>query len=247
MIDRELFVWEKNHIEVCEKLNLFEGKDVLEVGGAIPESITKKLGVKSWTCIDKWVGLNVHNTNYQIKDADITTVELPEKSFDLIISTNAFEHINNLDAGLKRMKSFLRPRGYISALFGPIWSSSKGHHLWAYDENGKLYTFNDDAISPWGHLIYSKDEMRNFLVSKFSSKIVDNILDNIYGNGVLNHLFYEDYFEMINNLGLEVLEFRDWHSSTIPDEKDEKLLKEKFGDKNFSTVSVKFLLKKTNE
>lgn len=241
--ERELFIWEKNHIQVCNDLNLFEGKDVLEVGGNTPESITTNLKVKSWTCVDLWNGVGVENKNYKILNADITTLNLPDKSYDFIFSTNAFEHIHNLDIGLKNMRRLLRPNGYLSALFGPIWSSSKGHHLWVTDEKGDLYNFNDGTIKHWGQLLYSKEEMRTFLKKNFSEAIRNYVIENIYETKILNHLFYEDYLNMVKNLGLDILEFRDWHSPIVPDEETLNLLKSKWGDRNFSTISIKLLLK----
>ena len=242
--ERELFIWEKNHIEVCNNLNLFKNRDVLEVGGTTPESITKALEVKSWTCIDTWTGIDAERENYRVINTDIATLDLPDNSYDFIFSTNAFEHINKLNTGLKNMRRLLSPGGHLSALFGPIWSSNKGHHLWVNDEKGDLYTFNDDTIMPWGHLLYSEEEMKDFLSNKFSKTTTEFILKSIYGNEVVNHLFYDDYYKMVNDLGLEVLEFRDWHSPIFPDAKTLEVLKSKWGDRNFSTISIKILLKK---
>lgn len=240
---RELYVWEKNHIEVCKELNLFEGKDVLEVGGTTPEYVSEQLNTKSWTCIDPWVGVNASNDNYKIISADIATLDLPDHSFDLIISTNAFEHIHNLKKGLKNMKRMLRPGGYLSALLGPIWSCAKGHHLWVYDEAGKIYSFNDDTLPQWSHLLFSEQEMRTYLTQKFSQVMVDEIMKDIYSKAIINHMFYDDYIELIEGLGLEVVELRDWHKPIVPDKETQQQLVEKWGKKNFSTVSIKILLK----
>lgn len=242
--ERELFIWEKNHIEVCKNLNLFENKDVLEVGGMIPESITKSLKVKSWTCIDKWSGVDTQSKNYKILNADITTIDLSDKTYDLIFSTNSFEHINNLPAGLKNMCNLLKSGGHLSALFGPIWSSTKGNHIYHNDEKGNLYTFNDNIIPPWSHLLYSEQEMKDYLINKFSETLTKSMVDFIYNIDIINRLFADDYYDMIHNLGLEILEYRDWHTPIIPDKETHKLLKSKYGDKNFSTVSLKILLKK---
>jgi len=239
---RELYIWEKNHIEVCNNLNLFEGKDILEVGGTIPQDITEALKVKSWTCIDKWTGIDQGSENYKILSADITTLDMPDKSFDFVFSTNAFEHIHDLPVGLKNMLRLLRPEGHLSALFGPIWSSCKGHHLYTYDNN-KLYTFNDDIIPHWGHLLYSEAEMEAFLSAKFSAQTVAAILKNIYSKDIVNKKYYEDYYAMINNLDAEVLEYRDWHTPVSPDAETLEILQSKYGDRNFSTISTKILLK----
>lgn len=245
--ERELFVWEKNHIEECRKLNLFFGKNVLEVGGCIPEKITEELGVKSWTSLDNWKSEqeNTQKESYKIYNADIATFDAPDEAYDFIFSTNAFEHIENLPKGLLNMKRMLKRGGYLSALFGPIWSCCKGHHIWALTDE-KIYTFNDDVIPYWTHLLYSEAQMKNLLLERgFPKEVVDTV-SNDYRYSRINHLFYEDYKNLIDNLGLKIIEFRDWHKPIKPNSSTLKLLTEKYGNRNFSTISIKILLQKTD-
>lgn len=242
-LERELYIWEKNHIELCENAKFFLGKDVLEVGGTTPQGVVKRLNPKSWTCIDTWGMVNLDSQNYRVINANIATLDLESNSFDFIYSTNAFEHISDLKSGIQNMKRMLRNGGYLSTIFGPIWSSSKGHHLWAFDQNKNLHTFNDELIPHWGHLLCSQDEVRELLSKTFSEPYVVAIMRTIYEQNTINHLFYEDYKEIIEGSGLEVIEFNDWHSPIIPDGETLNLLKENFGDRNFSTISIRCLLR----
>ena len=53
-----------------------------------------------------------------------------------------------------------------------------------------------------------------------------------------------NYIEIINKSKFDVLELRDWHESRYPDPEVQKILEEKYSKKNFSTVSMKIILRK---
>lgn len=243
---REMFIWEKNHVEECLNRDLFIGKDVLEIGGLLPREFIDTLNIKSWTSTEFWWADNDYEykqANYRVIYDDITKTNLKENSFDVIFSTNCFEHINNFELALNNMYNLLREGGYLSALFGPIWSSYKGHHIWV-NEGDKAYTFNDNYIPPYGHLIYDKDDLAELLKNTLPEDVVDNIIYQTYKSDTINRLFYEDYIEIINKSKFKIYEIRDWHKTVSSDEKTQLILKDKYPDKNFNTVSMKILLKK---
>ena len=49
----------------------------------------------------------------------------------------------------------------------------------------------------------------------------------------LNHMFYDDYYNLIHNSKFKIIEFRDWHTSIYPDEKTQKYLKKNTTEKIF--------------
>jgi SAM-dependent methyltransferase len=239
-------VWESNHVEDFLKICSFEGKNVLEVGGSLPKNYVNGLGVKSWTCIDI-SRENFESDNYRIIKGNISNYNFEENSYDLVFSTNCFEHIEDLEAAFSNMYRVLKPGCYLSALFGPIWSGYQGNHLYFWDNRKNDWEiFNQNPIPEWGHLIYSKDELRNLVIDKYTEENIDVIIDQTYDSKIINRLFYEDYINIINNSPFKIHEIRNWHSPVSPDASLQKVLEKKYPGKfNFSTRSLKILLQKT--
>lgn len=244
-MSRKLAVWESNHLIDCEEKNLFAGNDVLEVGGVIPMDCTEKLGVKSWTCIDHAPCYQSFSTpKYSLLSASIIDHPFEPESFDFVISTNSFEHINQFSDALTNMYRLLKRGGQLSALFGPIWSCHKGHHIWLKDEEGNVTTFNDGLMPDWAHLLYNEEELADMFEGKLSQYLVDQLIYQTYNTDFLNRMFCEDYIRLIKESEFKILELRDWHKPVQPDAKIQKILEEKCGYKNFSSVSLKILLEK---
>ena len=167
-----------------------------------------------------------------------------EKDFDLIFSTNAFEHIEGLDIGIENMYNLLKQGGKLSALFGPIWSCYKGHHIYWPLQNAETITFNNVKLSGWEHLILSEKEFKNELAKNYDNDVSEKISNWVYTRPSLNRLLYDDYKNIIDNSEFKILEFRDWHTSKYPSDELKKVLENKYNNKNFSTVSIKILLEK---
>lgn len=243
--EREIYIWESNHIEDCQKINLFEEKDVLEVGGVLPKSYTDQLNAKSWTCIDiASYYESIKQGNYEVIRGNICDYDFGENTFDTVISTNSFEHINNFEKAIANIYKILKPSGILSALFGPIWSCNKGHHLWVY-EGGRYITFNDDIIPDWSHLLYTESELKELIQDKYNASIQKEILNQTYYVDWNNRLFYEDYIRILNQFPFIIHELRNWHKPVFPPVDIQKRLEEKYpGYKNFHTFSLKILFQK---
>lgn len=65
-----------------------------------------------------------------------------EKTADIIISKDAFEHFSDLPAILSQMSLLLKPGGYVLAAFGPTWLHPYGGHLF--------------SAFPWAHLVFTE-------------------------------------------------------------------------------------------
>ena len=237
-------VWQKNHIDVCVKNNLFKDKKVLEVGGRTPYEVTKALGVKSWIGIDPafkqdWRPYEDYGL---LKRSVLDFGE--EEEFDFIFATNSFEHITGLDEGIKNMYRILKKGGQLSALLGPIWSCYKGSHTGYKTASNEIINFNNIKLPPWAHLIYSQEEIKEILAKSYGNEIAGDISFWIFNTDFLNRLFYDDYAQIIKKSDFKILEFRDWHTSKFPQADLQKFLENKYNKKNFSTVSIKLLLEK---
>lgn len=241
---KSLPIWQQNHLNTCIEQNLFKDKKVLEVGGRTPYNVTKILGVKSWICVDPIIKENkVFDESYKYYKASILDFD-KETDFDLVFSTNAFEHINGLEIAINNMYKLLKTGGKLSALMGPIWSCYKGHHIVYRKQTGELINFNNIKLEDWAHLIYSEEEMKQKLAENYNEDDTNYILNYIYHRDYLTRMFYDEYKRIIDESAFNIIEFRDWHTSKYPDEKLQKILENKYNNKNFSTVSIKMLLEK---
>jgi SAM-dependent methyltransferase len=77
---------------------------------------------------------------------DAARLPFPDDAFDLVVTTDTFEHFPEPRPVLHEIARVLRPGGRIAALFGPF-GSPLGSHLYE-----KIYT-------PWCHVLFSRDAL----------------------------------------------------------------------------------------
>lgn len=133
----------------------FAGKDVLEVGsglGFLTASIALKgpksiLGVDIWEPRVEWSTKKLASRFPElsnVKFGSTPTDQMPgSDQFDIIVSQNTFEHIDDLDAVLGSFRRLLKPGGRAYVGFSPLYHSPFGDH-------GEL---NTKVRLPWLHLI----------------------------------------------------------------------------------------------
>jgi len=177
-----------------------KGKDVLEVGGAVPSQLIETSGVRSWTAVDissTRLEDSASNTSscYRVVHGDIA--DFPGNGeYDVAYSTNCFEHILRLDEALESIYRALRPGGILFSVFAPIWSSPVGHH--AYVEDGdRVITFNHGIVPPWFHLAYEENEVRDYVAERYSSTVADDFCRMTFHGNDLNRFVDRDYEEKI--------------------------------------------------
>jgi SAM-dependent methyltransferase len=68
--------------------------------------------------------------------------QLEGKKFDLILSKDSFEHIENPEKYIKELQKYLADNGRVVIGFGPLWKSPYGGHI--------------DYMTgfPWAHLLF---------------------------------------------------------------------------------------------
>ena len=144
---------------ICQNLIGFQNKNVLEVGGSLPEQfVFDYLECSSWSAVEtpeyeealsevgglSHQGTTLYNDNYTFQRGFqeylpsnytlyLDNIEnLPSEfyeKYDLIFSIAAFEHIHKFPQALEKMFFALKPGGQLFSMFSPIWSSHNGHHL----------------------------------------------------------------------------------------------------------------------
>jgi SAM-dependent methyltransferase len=82
--------------------------------------------------------------------ADAVRLPLHDKSFDVVVTTDTFEHLSHPERCLAEMTRVLRPGGRLIAVFGP-YGSPLGSHLY------------DSIRLPWCHVLFSRDTLAEAL------------------------------------------------------------------------------------
>ena len=114
---------------------------VLEIGSDVDGIVLKELSGRG---VEHLVGLNIDvnpsahvdrrgtgSSAYEMIQGDARWLPFRDGSIASILSITAFEHVHNIDVALREMHRVLEPGGTVYADFGPIWSCSIGHHVFA--------------------------------------------------------------------------------------------------------------------
>jgi SAM-dependent methyltransferase len=82
------------------------------------------------------IGLDVRESVFSeaknIGPANVTFTTSTREKADIILSIDAFEHFDDPAAIMVKMRSLLKPGGYIIASWGPPWFHPKGGHLFSF-------------------------------------------------------------------------------------------------------------------
>ena len=184
--------WVRQALELAQRECGFAGKDVLEVGGAVPREHALATGARSWSGFYLGAAAQVA-AGYEIRAADARAIPWPEASFDLAFSSCAFEHIHELPRALAEIRRVLRPGGVLVTTFAPIWSSAVGHHLWGKLDDGRRVHFLDPIVPHFGHLLLEEPELEWFLAHSVGAGAARRFTEMIFRNGHVNRLFEAEY------------------------------------------------------
>jgi SAM-dependent methyltransferase len=211
-------------LELHKKYSLSD-KVVLDVGGSnIPSALMRDLGVKQLVCIDpvtkylefhncspvsQYHGKKIYSKNdislslpkdySYIIDTDIEDAnDIFKEYFDIIISISVFEHLTNIRESLRIIHKFLRVGGILHSQYEPIFTCRMGHHLYI-DKNINFNNLNlcyFDNI----HLLFTKDEAREFLKQYYNEDVINTSLYQIYDSNAINRkTFNEHILEIMNS------------------------------------------------
>jgi len=140
----------------------------------------------------------------RIERGDIRGTGYEAGSFDLLFSRSAFEHVHGFDLAVREMHRILRPGGCVYARFGPIWSTSYGHHLWI-DVAGTSYTYHTLPLPPWCHLLMDPPELHAWLRERVDETAAAEIVRFVSASDAMNRLHYEDYAAIFEASPFEVV------------------------------------------
>jgi hypothetical protein len=239
------------------------GKDILEVGGAMPPQIVIDIiGVNSWTSteapsyacepgITNQYTANQGLTEYQGQYNTILT-NIEEFSsdqygrYDAIFSIACFEHIAKLPAALSQMRRLLKPNGEgkIFSMFSPIWSCHDGHHLYHLEVPSRLHGVQSQILLPWEHLLNDRVSLYKALLQRFDRDFAEEVIYNVYNSPHINRYFHEDFDYFIRNSGFKLIKFFPTFCVSVPAEVQAKLERRHPGHRRFDNMGF-YLLAET--
>lgn len=116
---------------------------------------------------------------------------LPDNTFDLVVSKDAFEHVLDLRRLLGNIFRCLKPGGRLYAGFGPLYKSPNGYH--------ERLHFG----LPWGHLLIPRSWHLALVNRRRKKKI-----RSLYEADTLNELSFADYETIFAQSGLYMISLR---------------------------------------
>ena len=177
-----------------------------EVEGALVSSLKSDFEAKEAIGINPIVDNCVLASGAHLLKGDICKTTFEDCSFDLIISSSAFEHIQNLDLALKEMHRILKPDGLLYSHHGPIWSTSYGHHLWL--PNG--ITYWNLILPPYCHLLMLEEELAQWLLEHYpdQKEAISPVLNWVYRDPGQNRLMFSDHLIIYKESPFETIFFK---------------------------------------
>jgi SAM-dependent methyltransferase len=183
---------------------------VLEVGSDVDGAVLKELAARG---LGSLIGINIDVKpsahagrgtdglpDYEIAVADARQLPFGDASVSSIVSITAFEHIHDFDVALREMHRVLRPGGTLYADFGPIWSCSIGHHVFAIVDGveARHWKPGRNPVPHFAHLLLTREELRESVLRRawVFPRLADEIVRWIYDSDGINRLFYEDYVRL---------------------------------------------------
>jgi|GEM_PF-7124674 len=191
-----------------------KGKDVLELGGAMPSDLViEYLGANSWTCVQS-ADYEAHRSDNQKPSPDKNDgryrpvwanaedfLESTKEQWDIVFSIAAFEHVLKLPTVARLLPKVLKVGGSLFSIFAPIWSGPWGQHFTGsvperFGRPSGEWTTQLIFNSPWDHLIYGTTEYLEMYTAKFDREFAEELTYQTYQSPQINRLHFEDYRDL---------------------------------------------------
>jgi SAM-dependent methyltransferase len=170
--------------------------DVVEIGGCLPANLVRSAGIASWLAVDPAnCTIGTSRDPYRAVAAPGSRIPLDDECVDFAFSSNALEHIQDLDETLTELARVLKPGGVVYAHFGPIWSAPDGHHLETVVDDVAYNFWEPHAVPHWAHLALDENAMARLLAEQLPAQTARSLAHWIYHDPYLNRRTFEEYIE----------------------------------------------------
>jgi SAM-dependent methyltransferase len=156
-----------------------------------------KMGVKRITGVDflprSIETARAHAARLRAGNAQFICADLhswvPPQKYDVLLSFDAFEHIDQPRAFLRKMKDLVAPGGVAVVCFGPLFHSPFGDHMWGFFR----------LQLPWRGVLFSERAMLRVRRECFRPTDPAQRLNQIAGG--LNRMRYSEFIEHVRASG----------------------------------------------
>ena len=197
------------HYIRCNHFCKLEGKDVLELGGKLSRPLLKRvIKPKSWTSVGTYYDGEPHSAiglegpeltlkpewnqycNYSVLAyIKYALQSMNTKSYDVIYSIAAFEHIHKLGTCIDQVSKLLKPGGTLYAYFTSCWMGQHGHH-WSRVRS---------CLGDYDHLIHTESEIYPLLMKSARTSIESDMdVYYMYRGSRINRNTHNDYIKAFN-------------------------------------------------
>ena len=207
-------------VDICSNMLPSNTMNILEIGSDISCEVVSALASRTTANV---IGLNPaldfpdlkqpdqKRNNTLFIRADGRFLPFPNNSFDFVWSLATMEHVNGLEIFLAEVTRVLKPKGIFYTSFVPIWSCSKGHHVYAKSESkeARFWKPGKNPIPDYGHLLMTPEEMRIYLSSgPCCEELIEPIIQWIYYGDGINRCHFEEYMDEFQKSALEIQSIR---------------------------------------
>jgi SAM-dependent methyltransferase len=177
---------------------------------------------------------------------DARHLRFEDASFDCVFSVAAFEHILDVAAALREMHRVLKPGGIVYSNFGPLWSSCKGHHVYAVvgEEEARHFKPEKNPLPDFSHLLLSPAQLRASLKGRTSDVLIEPIVAWVYDSTGINRLFYSDYIRIFREAPLTLVSSRE--ERDLVDAQLQRMLRFRYpGEDRFDVTNMEVVFRKS--
>lgn len=251
-----MLLYQRKTVDAFLKMLRSGTRDILEIGSDIQCEVAIAIAQRMRGVVvginpsEEFSGNAVSELNANFLRGDGRCLPFPDNSFDAVLSIATMEHVNGLEAFLSEVARVLRPKGLLYTSFAPIWSSAKGHHVYAVigSKEARFWKPGKNPIPDYGHLLMTPKEMREYLHSgPCAEELIEPIVQWIYFEDSLNRCHYEQYVEAFKKSPLMIQYMLDLGYDS-PDNETLEKLNSKYGSRcNFHCSSISAILRKPPE
>lgn len=246
-------------LQMIERIETYTGdltgKRILDIGsdkkGELIKSICSVSEVEHIYGINPVIAEDERSDKFSLLNGTATDLQFDDNYFDVIVSLAAFEHFFDLDKSLSELYRVLKPGGTLYTIFGPIWSSAWGHHLWAYD-NGECFNYQNTPLPAFCHLTMDEQSLAAHLSNSHSESQIATIVNYVFHSDEQNRMFYSDYesafyespFDVLLMFGHTELPYKNGYELSDYQTVLKQVVKRYPGKKGFGYSSISTLLSK---
>jgi SAM-dependent methyltransferase len=148
--------------------------------------------------LTKWTDhADAHVRKYRLVVGDITQrTVFADRQFDAILTLSVLEHLPDLGAAFDEMTRLVPDGGELVHMFGPVWSSAYGHHVYERADD-RLFDFSQWKLPAHIHLLCSRDELIRYYVRNGYTEHEGWVAHYWFHEvPLINRVFYDDYMRI---------------------------------------------------